>query len=128
MFGISVRNRLPGGPSAREIWLKSKDQPSRPGHADRERNRMADAALRRCGLSPERAGSLIALLRGHGPAALDWLAEAEQTHEHDRREGLAKEAARQHAAEAGLIDDDAEPIDLTDVGVVIEDETYEPTG
>jgi hypothetical protein len=89
---------------------------------------MADAALRRCGLSPERSGSLIALLSGHGPAALDWLAEAEQTHEHDRREGLAKEAARQHAAEAGLIADEDEPVDGTDVGAVIEDEPYAPTG
>jgi hypothetical protein len=135
-YGNSVHNRNPGAPCAREIWLRSKDPCTRPGYRERERDRMAAAALLRCGLSAARAGSLIALLEGHGPAALDWLAEAEQEHEHARREGLAKEAAQQRVAEAALADDfedepgyiATDPISVTAGSVVIEDESYDPTG
>ncbi len=129
-FGNSVHNRNPGAPGALEIWLRSKDPCMRPGHRERERDRMASAALLRCGLSADRAGSLIALLEGHGPAALDWLAEAEQEHEHERRTALSQAAAQQRAAEAAMADDfEDEPVgNVAGVDLGIDDETYDPTG
>jgi hypothetical protein len=61
---------------------------------------MAAAALVRCGLSNQRAASLIALLEGHEPRALVWLADAEQAYDHARRTALAQEAAQNSAMDA----------------------------